>query len=568
MKGVILAGGTGSRLFPLTRVTNKHLLPVGKYPMIVHPIMKLRQAEITNILIITGREHMGDMIDLLGSGASFGVEFTYRVQDEAGGIAQALGLAEHFVGDDSVCVVLGDNIFSDSLTPFIEKYESEYNGKGAMVLLKEVPDPQRFGVAEMQGSLITSIIEKPKDPENNMAVIGVYIYDNTVFEIVKTLKPSGRGELEITDVNNAYLNDEKLTYGILQGWWTDAGTYESYPKANELAMSINWNLPDLVPAPTPTSPKRPGFIDPYMRVAWPPPLRGYYPVADGARPADAAAPPPPAKDVPLTEEEKKIQRRKREREAGTASMPKFKEMPKDPFPHDFDEETSAPTTASKTPEEAEDMADLIFAAEETDHAEQPTITRPELYHKTCEDLPDCDNTIFTTDGTRSNNWVPAKYYEYIHFPERVYNINYDKFEHKLALATQIDRMISSIEGITRRYPENDDRQIRICYYFTHKNKEYVLACISLGDSMPPQPHVMVWIKLDLYQEIENVGLSVEKFRFDGEDARLITIDSIDQLQGLADILVDKIKLRLGVKLDRDGGKSDDEDEEIGSGRSF
>jgi len=248
MKGIILAGGTGSRLFPLTKVTNKHLLPVGRYPMIVHPVMKLKQAGILEILVVTGREHMGDMIELLGSGKSYGVEFTYRVQDEAGGIAEALGLAHPFVGQDQMCVILGDNIFSDALTPHIDKYRHEQKSEGGFILLKEVPDPHRFGVAEIEVGSIKAIIEKPKEPKSNLAVVGVYLYDCRVFEIIQTLKPSGRNELEITDVNNAYLKDAKLGYGVLEGWWTDAGTFESYPLANELAAEVNWNLPDLVPA--------------------------------------------------------------------------------------------------------------------------------------------------------------------------------------------------------------------------------------------------------------------------------------------------------------------------------
>ncbi|MEP0813335.1 MAG: NTP transferase domain-containing protein [bacterium] len=218
MKGIVLAGGSGSRMFPLTKVTNKHLLPVGKYPMVVHPIMKLKQAGIVEIQVITGREHMGDMLELLGSGASFGVEFTFRVQDEAGGIAQALSLAEHFAAGDNVCVILGDNIFSDPLEPHMSRYFSECGGNGAMVLLKEVPDPHRFGVAEISAGKITSITEKPEEPKTNLAVTGIYFYDASVFQIIKTLKPSKRGELEITDVNNAFLNDQRLMFGILDGW--------------------------------------------------------------------------------------------------------------------------------------------------------------------------------------------------------------------------------------------------------------------------------------------------------------------------------------------------------------
>lgn len=237
MKGIILAGGTGSRLKPLTRVTNKHLLPVGRYPMIFYPIYKLKQAGISKILIVTGREHMGDVIELLGSGRDFGVEFTYKVQDEAGGIAQALGLAEDFVNGDRCVVILGDNIFEDDITPYVRSYEQQE--RGAKILLKEVPDPQRFGVPEIKNGKIIVIEEKPKEPKSNFAVTGIYMYDSVVFDIIKTLKPSARGELEITDVNNAYLKMGTLTYDILKGWWTDAGTPESLFRANEFCKDLS-----------------------------------------------------------------------------------------------------------------------------------------------------------------------------------------------------------------------------------------------------------------------------------------------------------------------------------------
>lgn len=236
MKGIILAGGTGSRLLPLTKVTNKHLLPVGRYPMIFYPIYKLKQARIYEILVVTGREHMGDVIELLGSGRDFGVEFTFKVQDEAGGIAQALGLARHFVGNDRCVVILGDNIFEDDITPYVENYKKQE--KGAKILLKEVPDPYRFGVPEIKDGKIIKIEEKPKEPKSNFAVTGIYMYDSEVFDIIKTLKPSARGELEITDVNNTYLEKGLLTYDILKGWWTDAGTPESLFRANQLAQNI------------------------------------------------------------------------------------------------------------------------------------------------------------------------------------------------------------------------------------------------------------------------------------------------------------------------------------------
>lgn len=236
MKGIILAGGTGSRLFPLTKVTNKHLLPVGKYPMIYHSIYKLKQAAITDILVVTGKEHMGDVVGLLGSGRELGVTFTYKVQDEAGGIAQALGQAEQFVGDDQMVVVLGDNVFQDNIIKYVGHFRQQ--GRGAKILLQQVHDPNRYGVAELSGDNIVSIEEKPVYAKSDYAVTGIYMYDNTVFDIIKTLQPSGRGELEITDVNNVYIQRQQLTYDILQGWWTDAGTHASWMKANELAKEI------------------------------------------------------------------------------------------------------------------------------------------------------------------------------------------------------------------------------------------------------------------------------------------------------------------------------------------
>lgn len=238
MKGIILAGGTGSRLYPLTKVTNKHLLPVGKYPMIFHSVNKLKQAGIQDILIVTGKEHMGEVVNLLGSGREMGVCFTYKVQDEAGGIAQALDLAEHFVGNDQMIVILGDNVFEDDISDYVENFRAQKNG--AKILLQEVHDPQRYGVAELEGDIIVSIEEKPKQPKSNFAVTGIYMFDSTVFEIIKTLKPSGRGELEITDVNNAYIQRKELTFDVLNGWWTDAGTHASLQRANELAKEITF----------------------------------------------------------------------------------------------------------------------------------------------------------------------------------------------------------------------------------------------------------------------------------------------------------------------------------------
>ena len=232
MKGVILAGGTGSRLFPLTKVTNKHLLPVGNQPMIYYPVQKLVQAGITDILIVTGVEHMGDVVALLGSGKDFDCKFTYRVQDEAGGIAQALLLSEHFSQGGPITVILGDNIFQSSLSEVVRSFKG-----GAHVLLKEVPDPQRFGVATIENGQVTNIVEKPSNPASNFAVTGIYIYDHQVFDIIRTCQPSGRGELEISDVNAKYLEKSEVNYAILDGWWSDAGTFKSLAKASELVLT-------------------------------------------------------------------------------------------------------------------------------------------------------------------------------------------------------------------------------------------------------------------------------------------------------------------------------------------
>jgi len=232
MKGIILAGGTGSRLYPLTKVTNKHLLPVGQKPMIYYPIEKMLQAGITNILIVTGLEHMGDMVNLLGSGKEFNCQFTYRVQDEAGGIAQALLLAEDFVGQDNCMVILGDNIFEDNISSFVNNFIGQK--KGAKILLKEVPDPQRYGVAEIKDQHIVQILEKPTQPKSNYAVTGIYMYDSNVFGLIRQLSPSARGEYEITDVNNIYIKQNSLTFDILKGYWTDAGTFDSLARASNL----------------------------------------------------------------------------------------------------------------------------------------------------------------------------------------------------------------------------------------------------------------------------------------------------------------------------------------------
>ncbi len=234
IKGVVLAGGTGSRLMPLTKVTNKHLLAIGKKPMIYYPVEKLISAGVKEILIVTGVDHMGDVVNLLGSGKDFSCRFTYKVQDEAGGIAQALALAEGFADDSGLVVILGDNIFKASLKPYLQKFLSQE--KGARVLLKKIHNPQRFGVAEISGGRVTKITEKPKKPKTNYIVTGIYFYDNSIFNIIRKLKPSARGELEITDVNNTYIARNQLQYDILAGWWTDAGTFESLSRANELII--------------------------------------------------------------------------------------------------------------------------------------------------------------------------------------------------------------------------------------------------------------------------------------------------------------------------------------------
>lgn len=232
IRGIVLAGGSGSRLLPLTKTTNKHLLPVGTKPMIYYPIDRLIGAGIRDILIVTGVDHMGEVVNQLGSGKDFGCRFTYKVQDEPGGIAQALGLARQFAAGEKIAVILGDNIFEDSLVPYLERYLT--SNKEAMILVKEVDDPQRFGVVRYKGEEIAEILEKPSDPPSPFAVTGVYFYSAAVFDIIQGLKPSGRGELEITDVNNAFLKRGQLIYGVLEGYWSDAGTHESLRRANEL----------------------------------------------------------------------------------------------------------------------------------------------------------------------------------------------------------------------------------------------------------------------------------------------------------------------------------------------
>lgn len=238
MKGIILAGGIGSRLFPVTKVINKHLLPVGRYPMIEYPIAKIKEVGITDIMIILDKEHV-EAINILGSGYEYGVNFTYRIQDQAGGIAQALGLCEAFVGLDKSIVILGDNIFEDSIKDYVVDFEKQ--NKGAKVILKQVKDPERFGVAEILGDKIIKIEEKPKNPKSNYCVTGIYMYDYRVFDIIKNLNPSDRGEFEITDINNWYVKDGTLTYDILENWWIDAGTFQSLVCVNELCKEINLN---------------------------------------------------------------------------------------------------------------------------------------------------------------------------------------------------------------------------------------------------------------------------------------------------------------------------------------
>jgi glucose-1-phosphate thymidylyltransferase len=239
MKGIILAGGTGTRLFPLTKVTNKHLLPVGKEPMIFNPIKQLISSGIDDIIVVTSKDHMGDVVRLLGSGDDFGCEFSFKVQDRPGGIAQALALCEKFTGGDNMVVILGDNVLTHSIKPFVQGYVLQ--GHGAKVLLKKVGDPERFGVAALdeRKKMILKIDEKPEHPSSHFAVIGVYMYDNRVFDFIRHIEPSPRGELEITSVNNLYVEAGDMTYDIVEGDWTDAGTFDSWLYANELLMKIN-----------------------------------------------------------------------------------------------------------------------------------------------------------------------------------------------------------------------------------------------------------------------------------------------------------------------------------------
>jgi glucose-1-phosphate thymidylyltransferase len=240
MKGVVLAGGLGTRLHPLTKVTNKHLLPVHNQPMIYYPIKTLINAGIDDIMIVTGGNSAGDFLKLLGNGRDFGLKhLSYAYQEGEGGIADALGLVEHFADDEPICVVLGDNIIEGNIQAAADAYVQQ--GKGAKILLKKVHDPQRFGVPELDGDKVLQIEEKPKDPKSNYAVIGIYFYDSTVFDVIKTLVPSGRGEFEITDVNNHYIDRGEMTWNELEGWWTDAGTFESLLYASNMVAKTGAN---------------------------------------------------------------------------------------------------------------------------------------------------------------------------------------------------------------------------------------------------------------------------------------------------------------------------------------
>ena len=236
MKGIVLAGGLGSRLLPLTKVTNKHLLPIYDKPMIYYPIEVLVEAGVDDILLVTGGSSAGDFLRLIGNGKDFGLKhINYTYQEGEGGIAEALGLAEHFAEDDVITVILGDNIIEGSIRKAADDFKKQK--EGAKIFLKEVDDPERFGVATLEGDKVVKIVEKPKNPETNYAVIGIYMYDNAVFDIIKTLDPSDRGELEITDVNNAYIKRGAMTYEILDGWWTDAGTFPSLIRASNLVAA-------------------------------------------------------------------------------------------------------------------------------------------------------------------------------------------------------------------------------------------------------------------------------------------------------------------------------------------
>lgn len=246
MKGVVLAGGLGTRLRPLTSVTNKHLLPVYDQPMIYYPVQTLVNAGITDIMIVTGGNSAGDFLKLLGNGRAFGLKhLNYTYQEGEGGIAEALSLVEHFAAGSPVCVVLGDNIIEGNICNAVRSYR--HQGGGAKIILKRVPDPQRFGVPELDGTSVKMIEEKPEFPKSDYAVIGIYMYDGEVYDIIRTLQPSGRGELEITDVNNAYIARNDMTWEELEGWWTDAGTFESLLRASNLVAETGANKLQLTP---------------------------------------------------------------------------------------------------------------------------------------------------------------------------------------------------------------------------------------------------------------------------------------------------------------------------------
>ena len=233
MKGVVLAGGLGTRLMPLTRVTNKHLLPVYDKPMIFYPIQTLVDAGITDIMLVTGGNNAGEFLRLIGNGEEFGLRhMNYAYQKTEGGIADALKLAKHFVGQDKVAVMLGDNFVQGNVRKAVNAFREQPSG--AKIFLKEVPHPEDFGVAVLEGDKVAHIIEKPKEAPSNLAVIGIYLYDNAVFEICETLKPSARGELEITDVNNEYIRRGAMTYEIIDGWWADCGSFEALIRSNIL----------------------------------------------------------------------------------------------------------------------------------------------------------------------------------------------------------------------------------------------------------------------------------------------------------------------------------------------
>jgi glucose-1-phosphate thymidylyltransferase len=244
MKGIVLAGGTGSRLFPLTKITNKHLLPIHDKPMIYYPIQTLVDAGITDLMVVTGGRNSGDFLRLLANGKEFGLKhINYTYQEGEGGIAEALALAEHFAEGDRICVVLGDNIIEGSIAEAVRDFQRQE--KGAKILLKEVPDAERFGVAEIDGDRIRGIEEKPARPKSKYAVTGIYMYDETVFDKTRTLKPSARGELEITDVNNAYIREGTMTFNYLEGWWTDAGTFDSLLRAANLVHETSQKKPSI-----------------------------------------------------------------------------------------------------------------------------------------------------------------------------------------------------------------------------------------------------------------------------------------------------------------------------------